>query len=1137
MSVFDVSWMGGLVLHVTVILGVAIGFDMAAARLAALRHWINVAAIALILAAPISIVLLQRLDSGWLRVSWAGPSRAAAEPAPVEPAVTTQPKPTPHQILPDNATDQTDDSPIIAALAESPTERTDLRDDASRANPSASPAQQADALSVTSAAETQSRWMDWLYALTPVALATWCLGSLVLLIRMTVSLLRVRFLLQSARPVCDSGALDVFTEVCKHLGADKHRIALSTSDRVDTPLATGILRPCIVLPAELSENATRQQLLEVLTHELAHVARRDQMVVMLQHLAAALYWWHPLVHRVNRRLAQAREDVCDNHVLAVTDGVQYSQTLLGIAQRRSGHGAPMVVAGLFSSQWKLEHRIASLLDRRRNRSTRVSTRGWIAVAMATCIAVGLGSLASMAWGIENPQTPTNQPADEAVSAETDEADSNSIETKTESPQPDTPIQGTVQNAEGQPIADATVLLVYRVGEDRQLHRTTSKTDKSGRYRFGDLPVGSSELPYISIRVHASGYAIGQQNVTRYLSQPDSFTELENIDVSLVAADDCVIDVVNEQGEPVSDVLLEKINTNGDHVSNLYIFPEDWEAFDLESPRSNAAGRLTIPSIDRSRNYDLRLSHPQYAATPVWKVEFGSEPLRAVIEKGDEVRFVVTSESDPDLIDQATIEATVSEDGGHSVLTFDVDASGVVQGRLRDRHTTINIAHPTLEGLPWYFYRPAEPEMPFTLHRTGVVEGTVVHPTSGEGVPDVSVGFVKDNRVIRQVRTDTDGQYRSTLPEGKYLVSPANQSSGMWNASEMDVTVNVVASKTISIEPMSVQPQPMIRGRVVLASGEGVPGAIIVPSLRDAPVIADENGDFELEPSRRMRTIQAFHPQQRLSRVVAAPTDGETLRIRLAPEGVLTGVLRDSAGKTLSGVPVGLGVHSGNLGSRARASFRTTLLRDFTDEYGFVRFAGLSEGLEYGLAVEGSSRARFGDRTVTRSDWYTVPNLPAAPIEIEVSPDLIAQLETVSSYREAPLEIQPFGQVDWFDGRSLDVDALRGQFVLISFAWHPGQFTETQLCHQIYGDQGLAVVGVVSSQQAGSPATKRLLEKNDFPIAIDNPQARVTERYGQSDGIGAIIYDRAGKRVRTIRRSDNLLPILRSIMLYDERLQQ
>ncbi|QEF96445.1 Regulatory protein BlaR1 [Stieleria maiorica] len=1136
MSVFDVSWMGGLVLHVTVILGVAIGFDMAAARLAALRHWINVAAIVLILAAPISIVLLQRLDPGWLRVSWAGPSRSAAESAPVEPAVMEQPTPTTHQNSPDNVTDQADDSPIIAALAESPIERTDLRDDVSLATPSAPLAQRPDVQSATPAPETQSRWVDWMHALTPFASATWFLGGLVLLIRMTVSLLRVRLLLQRARPVCDSGALDVFAEACKHLGADKHRIALATSDRTDTPLATGILRPCIVLPAEMPGTATRQQLLEVLIHELAHVARRDQMVVLLQHLAAALYWWHPLVHRVNRRLGQAREDVCDNHVLAVTDGVQYSQTLLDIAQRRSGHGAPMVVAGLFSSQWKLEHRIASLLDRRRNRSTRVSTRGWIAVAMATCIAVGLGSLASMAWGIENPQTPTNQPTAEPVSAETDDADSDPIETKTGDTEPDTPIQGTVHNEDGQPIADATVLLVYRVGEDRQLHRTTSKTDRSGRYRFGDLPVGSSELPYISIRVHASGYAIGQQNVTRYLSQPDSFTELEDIDVSLVAADACVVDVVNEQGEPVSDVLVEQINTNGDHASNLYIFPEDWAAFDLESPRSNAAGRLTIPSIDRSRNYDLRLSHPQYAATPVWEVEFGNEPLRAVIEKGNAVRFVVTCKSDPDLIDQATIEATVSEDGGHSVLTFDVDASGVVQGRLRDRHTTINIAHPTLEGLPWYFYRPAEPEMPFTLHRTGVVEGTVVHATSGQGVANVSVRFVQDNRVIKQVGTDADGRYQCTLAEGEYRVS-VDMASGKWKSSETEVSVEVAASNTTSIEPLSVQPESMIRGRVVLASGEGVPSAIIVPHLRESPVIADENGDFELEPSRRMRTIQAFHPHQRLSRVVAAPTDGQDLRIRLAPEGVLTGVLRDRAGKTLSGVPVGLGVRSGNLGGRARSSFRTTLLRDFTDEYGFVRFAGLSEGLEYGLAVEGSSRARFGDRTVSRSDWHTVPNLPAAPIEIEVSPDLIAQLETVSSYREAPLEIQPFGQVDWFDGRRLDVDALRGQFVLISFVWHPGQFAETQLCQQIYGDQGLDVVGVVSSQQAGSPATKRLLEKNDFPIAIDNPQARVTERYGQSDGIGSIIYDRAGKRVRTIRRSDNLLPILRSIMLYDERLQQ
>ncbi|QDV47323.1 Regulatory protein BlaR1 [Stieleria neptunia] len=1133
MSFFDLNWGGSLVLHVTIILIVAACFDAAAGRLAAFRHWINLTAIVLILFSPISVVVLQQMDPGWRRVSWIGQNQSTVEPESVESPSFERHITAPRQ-MPTDEVIRRPHTVTASAAVELPDEMADAIDGANQPISLASRTLQAEVQTATPAPEAQPRWLDVLHAFTPVALATWCLGSMVLLLRLTVSLLRVRQLMQAAHPVSTPRLLDAFADACKHVGADGTRIALVTSDRIDTPMAAGILHPHVVLPAEMPSTATRQQMREVMIHKLAHVVRRDQFVVLLQHLAAALYWWHPLVYRVNRRLAQAREDVCDNYVLADSDGTQYSQTLLEFAERRCGRWAPSSVAGLFSSQWKLEHRVASLLDRRRNRATRVSARGWIVVAMATCIAVGLGSLASMAWANETPQSPANQPpanqpADGSAPAETDDADANPNDA-----QPETQIQGTVRNEQGQPIPDATVLLVHRVGEDRQLFRTTGKTDKAGRYRFNDLPVQPSEMSYISVRVYSPGYAIGQKNLYRYPPQAGHLADSVDIDVSLVPADACVINVVNEQGEPVAGALLEQLNTNGAHASNLYLFAEDWEQFGVDLPRSDAAGNLTIPAIDRSRNYDLRLSHTEYAATPLWKVEFGSEPLRAVIEKGDKVRFVVTSESDPDLIDQATIDATISEDGGHSVLQFDVDTSGVVEARLRDKHTTITIEHPTLEGLPWYFYDTTENEFAFTLHRTGIAEGKVVHARTGKGLPDVGVQFVRSKRVIKFARTDADGHYSCRLAEGEYLVS-VSESSGEWKASETRVSVDVVASQTVSIDPMTVEPESMIRGKVMTASGEPVPGAIIVPDLRRSPIIADENGEFELEPGRRGQTrIHVFHPYQRLSRFVASATETETLRIRLSPEGVIHGVLRDGIGKTLPGLMVGLGVRGDSLAGSGRGSFRTTLLRDFTDEYGFIQFAGLSEGLEYRLIAEGESRARFGQRAESSSDWYSVSNLPSDSVELEVGSKLLTELGTTSAYQEAPPRIKPLGPATWIDERRIDVEAMPGRFVLISFAWHPFQLKETQLCKQFYGDRGLAVVGVLT-RVTDSALDDQTLEKFDFPIAIDNQEARISERYGQADGIGSVVYDTEGKRVRTIRRSDNLLSIVRSIMLYDERL--
>lgn len=104
-------------------------------------------------------------------------------------------------------------------------------------------------------------------------------------------------------------------------------------DRVRTPLVTGLLRPCIVIPRGWAQGSPRR-LGVALLHEMAHLRRKDLWLRAAASLLANLYWFHPAVHLMSRRLEALSEVCCDGTVVRAVpeqaDG--YRQALLQAAR-------------------------------------------------------------------------------------------------------------------------------------------------------------------------------------------------------------------------------------------------------------------------------------------------------------------------------------------------------------------------------------------------------------------------------------------------------------------------------------------------------------------------------------------------------------------------------------------------------------------------------------------------------------------------------------------------------------------------------------------------------------------------------------------------------------------------------------
>jgi len=99
------------------------------------------------------------------------------------------------------------------------------------------------------------------------------------------------------------------------------------------PGLIGIFRPVILLPEGLARSLTGAELDAVLAHELTHLARRDNLTAALHMLVETIFWFHPLVWWISRRLVEERERACDENVLASGNApLVYAESILKVCR-------------------------------------------------------------------------------------------------------------------------------------------------------------------------------------------------------------------------------------------------------------------------------------------------------------------------------------------------------------------------------------------------------------------------------------------------------------------------------------------------------------------------------------------------------------------------------------------------------------------------------------------------------------------------------------------------------------------------------------------------------------------------------------------------------------------------------------
>jgi uncharacterized protein (TIGR03435 family) len=216
-----------------------------------------------------------------------------------------------------------------------------------------------------------------------LAAAVWLCGMVALLALWLVRCRQVAAVIDAAAPIDDPRVLGALRRVRARLGTRDTLRAVTTGTRME-PGVFGIARPVLLWPRGIAARLSDDQIEAIVAHEWCHVVRRDNLAAALHAAVQAVFWFHPVVWWIGRRLVDERERACDEAVLALgSEPRSYAEGILTTC--RFFAEAPSCVSGVTGSD--LVKRIEDIMTN--DTAARLTPARKLMLGAAAAAAVGV----------------------------------------------------------------------------------------------------------------------------------------------------------------------------------------------------------------------------------------------------------------------------------------------------------------------------------------------------------------------------------------------------------------------------------------------------------------------------------------------------------------------------------------------------------------------------------------------------------------------------------------------------------------------------------------------------------------------------------------------------------------------------
>jgi bla regulator protein blaR1 len=187
------------------------------------------------------------------------------------------------------------------------------------------------AIEVISGANSSALMPD-LTRLFPLLVGVWFCGIVAVLSHWCVRWRRMSHIARAAVTLPAGRVVTSLAEAERMLGIRRPTPVLLSKAFVE-PGVFGIACPVLVWPEGLSQRLSDAELEAILTHEVRHIQRRDNLTAAIHMLVEAIFWFHPLAWWLGTRLIEERELACDEGVLELGNQPRaYAEGILKVCE-------------------------------------------------------------------------------------------------------------------------------------------------------------------------------------------------------------------------------------------------------------------------------------------------------------------------------------------------------------------------------------------------------------------------------------------------------------------------------------------------------------------------------------------------------------------------------------------------------------------------------------------------------------------------------------------------------------------------------------------------------------------------------------------------------------------------------------